>query len=376
MGYESGTPGCPLNTYNALGQRVEDVTQTSTTDEAYGAGGNLLLRYTGDSNSRSFVPFNGRILAEYYCGGMIFDHPDEIGSLTTATDCTGNTVNETLYYPYGEHWTGALMPNLGAHPMFAKLPDYDAETDQFNTLNRHYSPSGRWMSPDPGGVKIVNLQDPQTWNMYAYVRNNPATLTDPSGLGEEDVLLIEAGVVALRAIAWTAGAIGAVSTAQALNANADSLSAAAGSLAQKLGSTPTDVQDAKSAALARALGLQKSDSTDKKVPNPNGSKGAPDHQQTADEEADSMEGGQREVRIPTPGGNKDTRVADAAEVDENGNPRPGGKIVQVYRPTPAGNIPQREQDAAQDIQNATGTTPTMVPVRPVKPCPAGQTCNR
>ena len=34
------------------------------------------------------------------------------------------------------------MPNLGAHPMFAKLPDYDAETDQFNTLNRHYSPRG------------------------------------------------------------------------------------------------------------------------------------------------------------------------------------------------------------------------------------------
>ena len=150
-----------LNTYNALGQRVEDVTQTGTTEEAYGADGALLERFTGDSNGRSFVPFAGGLLAEYYCGGVIFDHPDEIGSLTTATGRTGNTVNETLYYPYGEHWTGALMPNLGAHPMFAKLPDYDAETDQFNTLNRHYSPSGRWMSPDPGGVKIVNLQDPQ-----------------------------------------------------------------------------------------------------------------------------------------------------------------------------------------------------------------------
>jgi hypothetical protein len=30
------------------------------------------------TNSRSFIPFNGRLLAEYYCGGMIFDHPDEI----------------------------------------------------------------------------------------------------------------------------------------------------------------------------------------------------------------------------------------------------------------------------------------------------------
>ncbi len=170
-----------MNTYNALGQRVEDATATSTTDEAYGAGGDLLLRYTGDSNSRSFVPFGGGLLAEYFCGGMIFDHPDELGSLTASTDCTGHTVNEKLFYPFGESWTGAALPNLGAHQTFGKLPDYDPETDQYNTANRHYSPSGRWMSPDPGGLKAVLTDNPQTWNMYAYTGNNPTTVTDPSG---------------------------------------------------------------------------------------------------------------------------------------------------------------------------------------------------
>jgi RHS repeat-associated protein len=192
--YQSGNV-VSLSTYNALGQRVEDITPTSTTDEAYGAGGNLLLRYTGDSNSRSFVPFNGRILAEYFCGGMIFDHPDEIGSLTTSTDCTGNYVNEKLFYPFGESWTGAAIPNLGAHQTFAQLPDYDAETDQYNTLFRHYTPRGRWMRPDPGGVKVVRLDDPQTWNMYAYVRNNPTTLTDPSGLTPDPPAVSPSGCV-------------------------------------------------------------------------------------------------------------------------------------------------------------------------------------
>ena len=137
MPRETGGNLVSFKTYNALGQRVEDITQSNTTDEAYGAGGNLLVRYTGDSNSRSFIPFNGRLLAEYYCGGVIFDHPDEIGSATTATDCTGSNVQERLYYPFGEFWTGA--GNLGMHQEFAQLPDYDSETDQYNTANRHFS---------------------------------------------------------------------------------------------------------------------------------------------------------------------------------------------------------------------------------------------
>jgi RHS repeat-associated protein len=164
---------------------VRDVTQTTTTDEAYGAGGELLWRYTGgDSLTRAFVPFQGRILAEYYSGGTLFDHSDELGSISTANDQTGNSFQERLFKPYGELWTGAGY-NFSMHQTFAQLPDYDGETDQYNTLNRHYSPSGRWLSPDPGGLKVVHLDDPQTWNMYAYVRNNPTTLADPSGLTDD-----------------------------------------------------------------------------------------------------------------------------------------------------------------------------------------------
>ena len=176
------------NTYNALGQRVRDVTTSATTDEAYGGDGSLLWGWTGNpSTNRSFVPFKGDILAEYYSGGTLFDHSDELGSVTTSTNYyNGGVCQERLFYPFGELWTGA--GSCGMHQTFAKLPDYDAETDQYNTLNRHYTPSGRWMSPDPGGIKVVHLDDPQTWNMYAYVRNNPTTLTDPSGLGVLDNL--------------------------------------------------------------------------------------------------------------------------------------------------------------------------------------------
>ena len=39
---------------------------------------------------------------------------------------------------------------------------------------------GRFMSPDPDNEGAVDL-DPQTWNMYSYVRNNPLRYTDPDG---------------------------------------------------------------------------------------------------------------------------------------------------------------------------------------------------
>ena len=38
---------------------------------------------------------------------------------------------------------------------------------------------GRFMSADPAGGKRA---DPQTLNKYSYVRNNPLTVTDPTGL--------------------------------------------------------------------------------------------------------------------------------------------------------------------------------------------------
>jgi len=52
----------------------------------------------------------------------------------------------------------------------------------YPTPNRRYSPFlYRWLSPDPAGG---HLEDPQTLNKYAYVRNNPMSLIDPTGLYE------------------------------------------------------------------------------------------------------------------------------------------------------------------------------------------------
>ena len=59
----------------------------------------------------------------------------------------------------------------------------DAEYS-YNTPNREMNEyQGRWLTPDPAGLAAVDLTNPQSWNMYAYVNNNPVSASDPSGLG-------------------------------------------------------------------------------------------------------------------------------------------------------------------------------------------------
>jgi len=48
-------------------------------------------------------------------------------------------------------------------------------------MARYFSSAqGRFTSPDPLLASAL-LTDPQTWNRYAYVRNDPVNLVDPDG---------------------------------------------------------------------------------------------------------------------------------------------------------------------------------------------------
>ncbi len=51
-------------------------------------------------------------------------------------------------------------------------------------FRRYSSTQSRWISPDPAGIAAVDPTNPQTWNRYAYVANNPLSATDPLGLYE------------------------------------------------------------------------------------------------------------------------------------------------------------------------------------------------
>jgi RHS repeat-associated protein len=351
--------------YNALGQDVEVQTAGGWRLEAIFDPQGQRLGYYSVNYSQwllGYVHWQGRELAKYsWSNEFDFFHPNSLGSAGMTTQPSGNVWDDMLFYPWREVWLNAGTNTFDTHfaSIHASLQGSNLiDWTMYEADHRFYAPNpGRWHSPDPGGRSVVKLDDPQTWNMYAYVRNNPTTLVDPTGLCTDPVsCTLELG--AFGSLAGPTGTVVGAVAGLVLG----------GFVAYEAGKEVRQVLQ-ESAARQGTAGEDSSAASGRP-----GRLGNPDHQETAEQERARVDG-RREVPIKTPGGSKETRWADAAKVDENG--KVIGEVVQVFRPTPAGNIPKREREAAEDIEKATGVKPTMVPVRPSRPklpCEAAGTC--
>jgi RHS repeat-associated protein len=104
---------------------------------------------------------------------------DHLGSASVITNDQGSMppVEESDYYPFGgEIPISNTDPNT--YKFTGKERDSESGLDNFGS-RYNASTMGRFMTPDPLGG---HNEDPQTLNRYAYVRNNPLSLTDPTGL--------------------------------------------------------------------------------------------------------------------------------------------------------------------------------------------------
>jgi RHS repeat-associated protein len=168
--------------YNALGREVEWHADGRVSEDLTDLAGNSVGgvdpstgAWTGER-----IPGGKIYLAWYVNGGTTFFHYNALGSTVMNTRQDGTVSNDIIFYPWGQVWTSPVNDYF---QFFGSIPNWDWELSEGVTPNRYYpNTQGRWLSPDPAGLKAVKLDDPQTWNMYAYVRNNPTTLTDPSGL--------------------------------------------------------------------------------------------------------------------------------------------------------------------------------------------------
>jgi RHS repeat-associated protein len=109
-------------------------------------------------------------------GTITYEHRDHL-SPRLFTDSSGNNVGEQGTYPFGESW---YSNNSTSQWVFTTY-ERDKESGNDYALARSYSGNlGRFVAPDPlDGV----VGDPQSWNRYAYVENDPIDFADPNGQG-------------------------------------------------------------------------------------------------------------------------------------------------------------------------------------------------
>jgi len=170
------TDGVAL-TFDALGRMVEQNRSSVYTQIVYGPGGGKLALMSGQTLQKAFVALPGGAQAVYNSSGLLYyGHSDHLGSARLGSTTTRTFSCDLAYAPFGEPYAQFGTPDLSFTGQ-----RQDTSSGLYDFLAREYSSQGRWPSPDPTGLTAVSLSNPQTWNRYAYVGNNPLSRTDPLG---------------------------------------------------------------------------------------------------------------------------------------------------------------------------------------------------
>jgi len=132
-------------------------------------------------------------VVEYY-------HTDALGSVRAVTKQVNGqwqVVARYDYMPFGEETAPQIPPPFN-RLFTGKERDNETALDYFGA--RYYRLDvGRFTTVDPAVTIKDNLVDPQRWNRYAYVTNNPLKYTDPDG---KNPLLIAGGIGAAVYGGW------------------------------------------------------------------------------------------------------------------------------------------------------------------------------
>lgn len=161
--------------FDGAGQRVAKKAGGVLTIMVYDAGGKLVAEYGASAPGTANLQY---VTADYQ------------GSTRVVTNSSGAIANRRDYLPFGEEigaTVGSRTPAKGfgsgdmARQKYAGMETDDATNMAHTLWRKQDNLSGRWTSPDPYGGSIT-IAEPQSFNRYAYVTNDPLNQVDPKGL--------------------------------------------------------------------------------------------------------------------------------------------------------------------------------------------------
>jgi RHS repeat-associated protein len=167
--------------YDAAGQRVRKTSSAGTVDYIYDLAGHEIAEVSSAGAwNRGEVYAGGRHLATYNGGTTYFNHVDWLGTERARSSLAAMLCETVVSLPFGDGQT--TNGSCGdPSPMHFTGKERDAETGNDYFGARYFgSNMGRFMSPD-AFFKDSHVGDPQSWNEYAYARNNPLRYVDPNG---------------------------------------------------------------------------------------------------------------------------------------------------------------------------------------------------
>jgi len=186
----------PLKEHNALGGFSFFLGGGGITKDTKGA-----KHSKGFRAFRPFRPFvvpeptkhyhaNGQRVATRVDGTLYYLHQDLLGSTVAVSDAAGQAVGRVQYDPYGEAITSTLPVTLTDRLFTGQR--FDSSTGLYYYNARYYDPHlGRFIQPD---TLVPDPLNPQAWNRFSYVYNNPASYVDPGGHIPIDWLLDVGGL--------------------------------------------------------------------------------------------------------------------------------------------------------------------------------------
>jgi len=164
-----------VNGFQTTSDYVLGLSGEQVTELGVNANGTLAHQHTN-------VWAGGKLLGTYDDDGLHFYLDDPLGTRRVQTDFAGVIEQQCASFPFGDGETCTATPT--EHLFTGKERDTESGNDYFGA--RYYaSGMGRWMSPDWSAkiepVPYSKLEDPQSLNLYSYVRNNPLSRRDLDG---------------------------------------------------------------------------------------------------------------------------------------------------------------------------------------------------
>ena len=186
-------------TYDGENKMVEASNSGGTLGEyVFDGDGKRVKKYVQSTSELTVFVYDasGKSIAEYSTivanstdAKVNYLTSEHLGSPRINTDAAGNIIARHDYHPFGEEIYGlggrTTGLNYGDDSVRKQFTGYerDAEVDLDFAQARNYSSKlGRFNSCDPIYFSKEHPQNPQRWNLYVYVINNPLAKTDPKGL--------------------------------------------------------------------------------------------------------------------------------------------------------------------------------------------------